>query len=71
MFLVISQESISGVAGPRTMQFAGFIQDIPIVVLIDSGSTTSFLSTHVADKLQPVALSPASYRVQVTNGDIL
>jgi len=63
MFLVISQESISGVAGPRTMQFAGFIQDMPIVVLVDSGSTTSFLSTHVADKLQSVSLSPASYRV--------
>ncbi|XP_066385533.1 uncharacterized protein [Miscanthus floridulus] len=71
MFLVISQESISGVASPRTMQFAGLIQDMPIVVLVDSGSTTSFLSTHVADKMQSVTLSPASYKVQVTNGDIL
>ena len=71
MFLVISQESISGVAGPRTMQFAGLIQDMPIVVLVDLGSTTSFLSTHVADKLQSVTLSPASYKVLVTNGDIL
>ena len=71
MFLIILQESISGVAGPRTMQFAGLIQDMPIVVLVDSGSTTSFLSTHVADKLQSVTLSPASYKVQVANGDIL
>lgn len=53
------------------MKFYGDIQRVPIKVLVDSGSTTSFLSQHVADQLPSLALKPANHQVQIANGGLL
>lgn len=71
LLLAISQDAMSGNSGPRTMLFYGDIQGIPIKVLIDSGSRTSFLSQHIVDQLQSITLKPAHHSVQVANGEIL
>ena len=44
MFLVISIDAAQGTEGSQTMQFDGFIQARLIVIFVDSGSTTSFVS---------------------------
>lgn len=43
-----------GADGPRTMRFNGAIQGHQLLILVDSGSSHSFLSTHIADQLQRV-----------------
>lgn len=53
------------------MQFTVSIADVPIVVLVDSGSTSSFLSQRIADQLQHLNLQAASHRVQIANGGIM
>lgn len=69
--LAISQEAVSSSGGPRTMQFAGSIQGIPILVLVDSSSTSSFLSQKIADQLDNLCLHPANHKVQIANGGIM
>lgn len=53
------------------MQFYGEIQGLPIKVLVDSGSTTSFISQQIADQLPSLVLKPAQHQVQVANGGLL
>lgn len=71
LLLAISQEAVSGACGPRTMQFSGEILGLPIVVLVDSGSTTSFLSSRIADQLKSLNCQPVDHKVQIANGSIL
>lgn len=42
--VALSQEALDGVEGPRTMRFAGSIQGRDLTILVDSGSTHTFLS---------------------------
>lgn len=46
--LAISPDAQMGSSSHNTMRFSGFIQHIPVVILLDSGSTSSFLSAAVA-----------------------
>jgi hypothetical protein len=69
--LAISQDAVSGSVGSRTMQFTGFIQDVPVRVLVDSGSTTSFLSKRIADQLPSLSLQTSSHKIQIANGGFM
>jgi hypothetical protein len=50
-FLPISEVVVTRGQGPRTLKIRGTIQDVEILVLIDSGSSHSFISAQVADQL--------------------
>ena len=38
LFVALSSEALAGSDGPRTMRFEGTILDIPLLILVDSGS---------------------------------
>lgn len=53
----------------RTMQFLGSIEGHDILILIDSGSSHSFINNSVASKLSGVCGLPATISVQFTDGN--
>jgi hypothetical protein len=53
---------------PKTIPFLGHIGDIEILVLLDSGSSASFLSSRVASTLPEVRPLYPPLRVQVIDG---
>lgn len=53
------------------MRLAGSIQDRHLYILVDSGSSRTFLSEALASHLQDVQCLPTPIRVQVANGAIL
>jgi len=69
--VALSKEAVAGADGPRTMRVDGVIQDIPLLILVDSGSSHSFINASIADKLQGVQRMPDTISVQVANGGIL
>ncbi|CAO2191183.1 unnamed protein product [Urochloa humidicola] len=71
LFLAISESAVSGIEGPRTMRFQGTIQDKEVLILIDSGSSNTFISTALADQLRGVLPLEGSLSVKVANGDKL
>jgi len=73
VFLALSKAANGGGGAPavRTVQFEGSVCGQPVLVLIDSGSSASFISKTVAAKLSDVPLKPLSSSVQVAGGGIL
>lgn len=71
LFLALSKEAAVGSVGPRTMRVVGNIQGRDIVILVDSGSSHTFLSSSAACLLEGVEHLKLSTQVQVANGGIL
>jgi hypothetical protein len=51
LFLVVSSDVTSGAPAFSTIQFMGILGDIPVTILLDSGSTSSFVSESVVMQL--------------------
>jgi predicted aspartyl protease len=68
VFLAISKAAVLGNSSARTVRFSGYMQGHPVHILIDSGSSTSFLSETVASQLSGIQSEPVSTRVQVAGG---
>lgn len=66
----ISLYTIGGAPSPKTIRLAGTINHQIIVILIDSGSTHSFVDPNVARKVR-LPVHEKSKIVQVANGDTL
>jgi hypothetical protein len=71
LFMAISQEAVGGTDGPRTMKLRGVLQGTELLILVDSGSSHTFLSTAVADKMVGVQPLDHQVKIQVANGGIL
>lgn len=71
LFAGISKEALSGKEGPRTMRLLGQIQNEEVLILVDSDSSRTFVSQHIATKMFGVQALPQSVSVQVANGEIL
>lgn len=69
--MALSKEAAVGTYGPRTMRVADSIQGHDIVILVDSGSSYTFLSSNIADHLVGVETLKISSQVQVANGGLL
>ena len=69
--LTLSVAAVSGVSSPRTMRLHGYIQKLPVQVLVDSGSSHTFISPQLASKLHGVTLMPDPMTVRVANGNTL
>jgi hypothetical protein len=46
LFVAVSKEAIIGKEGPHAMRLSGMIQGQSVHILVDSGSTHTFLSEH-------------------------
>jgi hypothetical protein len=71
LFLAISKASIMGSEAPKTVRFSGSIQNIPATILIDSGSSASFISCKLAQQLFGLVPLTHQVSVQVAGGGIL
>lgn len=71
LLLALSHEARVGSQGPRTIQFHGEIQGHKIVVLVDSGSSASFLAASLAAQFPQLQQTPFSAAVRIANGHIL
>ncbi|XP_020401789.1 uncharacterized protein [Zea mays] len=66
--ICLSQAAMEGVAAPKTVQFMGQLQGLELLILLDSGSSHSFLSTQVAAHVRGLILLQKPLTVQVANG---
>lgn len=64
----ISLHAISGSLSPNTMRLVGLINNQQVVILIDLGSTHSFLDPAVLKTAQLKLISTPTLKVQVANG---
>lgn len=71
LFLAISKAATCGVPASRTVRFAGSILDIPLTILLDSGSSSSFISATIVQRLRSLTVCPVQSQVQVAGGGIL
>jgi hypothetical protein len=69
--LAISKSAVSGAPAPRTIQFIGSIQGVPITILLDSGSMSSFISTSVVQQLSSQIVLSSHASVSVAGGGVL
>jgi hypothetical protein len=71
IIMAISAEAVTGSSAKRSMRFMGSMLGKDILILVDSGSTHSFInqSTFQRHTIVPVAATP--FRVQVANGGLL
>lgn len=68
LFLLLSAAASSSKSLARTMQFTGSIEGHDILILVDSGSSHSFINSSVASRLSGVCALPAVVAVQVADG---
>jgi hypothetical protein len=54
-----------------TLKFQGVLLNHSVLILLDSGSSHTFVSNHLRDKLQPTHVVPISVSVRVANGEVL
>jgi hypothetical protein len=71
LFLTLSEVAVSGVSAPRTMCLQGVIQGNQISILVDSGSSHTFISHALATKLSGISSVSRSLHVRVANGSLL
>jgi hypothetical protein len=71
LFVALSREAVSGKEGPRTLKLEGLIQGKAAIILVDSGSSTTFISQAFAQSLNCVSEVIPAIQVQVANGETL
>jgi hypothetical protein len=71
VLMVLSQEVVSAGSSPKTLNFQGEIQGTPVVILVDSGSSHSFVNLSLAPLLSGLSPVLRSLQVQVANGQII
>lgn len=71
LFLALSSDAQRGAQGRQTIQLHGSIQGLSVTVLIDSGSSASFLASSVAAQLPQLQSTPLLASVKVANGHLL
>ncbi|KAF8398865.1 hypothetical protein HHK36_014729 [Tetracentron sinense] len=67
----ISLHAIAGALSPQTMRLTGSIQKLPVVVLIDFGSTHNFLDPVISTRAGLPTLPNGQFEVTVANGEKL
>jgi len=67
----LSQSTAVGVSGKKIIKLHGIVKDQQLLILIDSGSTCTFISTKTATALNCVLMPAPPIQVAVANGDKL
>jgi hypothetical protein len=71
ILLALSHDAQMGSNSVRTIQFQGTVHGKPVVVLVDSGSSSSFLAASVVEQLPHLRRIPVTASVKIANGQIL
>jgi hypothetical protein len=67
----LSLHAVSGADTSECIRFRALIQDQLMLKLVDSGSSTSFMSQTMVDKLSLNSELCAAVTVKVANGEVL
>ena len=68
---VISKEALDGGESPTTMRLHGWVQGREVLMLVDSGSSHSFICESLATQLQGVVKAKHPLTVRVANGGVM
>lgn len=66
--MAISHHALIGSTPPKAIKLQAWLQGRAILLLVDSGSSTSFLDMHLASSLTGVTLMARPCRVKVADG---
>jgi hypothetical protein len=69
--MALSKSALSGVPAARTVRLVGFLQHVPVRILIDSGSSSSFINEALVSQLVGIPSEGISTSVQVAGGGML
>lgn len=64
----LSVHAVAGTEAPSCLQIHGWLQGQEVLMLVDSGSSASFVSQHLLPILQGVQDMPRTIKVYVANG---
>ena len=67
----ISLHPLVGVIAPQTMQVKVFFKNIPLTILIDSGSTHNFIEPQITKQTDSFVHPCSIFKVMVANGSTL
>jgi hypothetical protein len=68
LYVVVSREAITGKLSVKTLKLQGLVQDKLVTILIDSGSSHTFISQNLASQLSGGTPVDTPISVQVANG---
>ncbi|WVZ50251.1 LOW QUALITY PROTEIN: hypothetical protein U9M48_001525 [Paspalum notatum var. saurae] len=68
LFLTLSAAAAQGTEGPRTVRFHGRLFDRDVLILVDSGSTHTTVSSRMLADIPGICPLPSPIPVQVVNG---
>ncbi|CAD6336222.1 unnamed protein product [Miscanthus lutarioriparius] len=71
ILLAVSLAALNGSATASTMQFQGAIQGLPVKILLDSGSSHTFVSFALSSRLTGQTSLPVPLRVKIADGQVL
>lgn len=71
VFLAISHDIVFGSQGSKTIQISSILLGIPVMILIDSGSSAPFLNSIVAGSIHALPWLTTVVSVKVANGGIM
>lgn len=71
LYMTLSSAAYTGSVAPKTVKFLGTVQSQQALILVDSGSTHSFISSALAESLQGLSPLPTALKVAVANGNSL
>jgi len=71
LFLALSKATANGSDAPRTVKLSGSIQHVPVTLLMDSGSSASFIGAHLAARLSGICSLSSAVSMQVAGGSTL
>ena len=71
VLLAVSLAALNGSAAASTMQFQGAIQGLPVKILLDSGSSHTFVSFALSSRLTGQTALPVPLRVKIADGHVL
>jgi hypothetical protein len=71
LLLALSHDAQMGSTRARTIQFHDTVIGQPVVVLVDSGCSASFLAESVASKFSHLQCSPLQASVKIANGHLM
>jgi hypothetical protein len=68
---LISLHALSGCSAAATIRLTGYINNHPVTVLIDGGSTHNFIQVRMAKFLELPSIPTSPLKVMVGNGSLL
>lgn len=71
LMLALSKSALSVVPAARTVRLVGLLQHIPVQILIDSGSSSSFINETLVPQLHGISVDSLTSSVQVAGGGML